>query len=255
MDGPLQARQHPLKAIAKPGIEALRRMWVPFVVIQLAALTLVIVYFQSATLRTFCDRLAAIKEAGGLAFVAGAMVLASAVLPEAIKAVTRADQKTPRQRGRDIVFNSVLYAFAGLYSNWFYMLLGGWFPHPTVRAVIAKVAIDMAVYTPILGIPWMALLYTWREHRYQPGPTIKSLGGAWYVSRVTPLLLPCWAYWIPMCCLMYVLPTNLTFLFGVTGNGAAAVILITIASRKTERREENAECRVKGAECRMQPVE
>jgi hypothetical protein len=40
-----------------------------------------------------------------------------------------------------------------------------------------------------------------------------------------------------MCVLMYVLPTNLTFLFGVTGNGAAAVILITIASRKTERQE------------------
>jgi hypothetical protein len=113
----------------------------------------------------------------------------------------------------------------------------------------------MLVYTPFVGIPWMALLYTWREHRYRPGPTVKSLGGAWYVSRVTPILLPCWAYWIPMCLLMYVLPTNLTFLFGVTGNGAAAVILITIASRKTERQEENAEGRMRNAERKMQLVD
>jgi hypothetical protein len=55
-----------------------------------------------------------------------------------------------------------------------------------------------------------------------------------------------------MCLLMYVLPTNLTFLFGVTGNGAAAVILITIASRKTERQEENAEGRMRNAERKMQ---
>jgi hypothetical protein len=241
MDGPLQARQHPLKAIARPGIEAVRRMWVPFVVIQLAALALVIVYFQSAALRAFCDRLAAIKEAGGLAFAAGAMVIASAVLPEALKAITGADEKIARQRGRDIAFNSVLYAVNGVLSNWFYILLARWFPGASVGEVIAKVAIDMLVYTPFVGIPWMALLYTWREHRYRPVATIKSLGGAWYLSRVTPILLPCWAYWIPMCVLMYVLPTNLTFLFGVTGNGAAAVILITIASRKTERADREQE--------------
>lgn len=230
-------------------------MWLPFVLLQLCAAGVVVAYFRSSGFRAFCDRLGEMKEAGGLAFAAGAMALMAGVVPEVFKALSNADQKTARQRGRDTAFNCVLYAVNGLLANWFYVLMGLWFPVGTIGAMIAKVAIDMFVFTPFVGIPWMALMYTWREHRYRPLATVKSLGFAWYLSRVTPILLPCWAYWIPMCCLMYILPVQLTFVFGVTANAAAAVILITVASRKTEQKEQNAEGKMQHAEWNVLPVE
>jgi hypothetical protein len=228
-----------LRAIAKPGIEAVRRMWLPFVLIQLCAVAVVAAYFKVDAFREFCERLARIKEAGGLPFSATVMAIVSGVLPEIFKVITGADNKPPGQRFRDLVFNTLLFSVSGVLSDLFYRLLAVMFPPPTtVWTVTAKLLIDMLVYGPVIGFTWMPFCYTIREHRYRVGAAIKSLGVAWYLSRAAPVMLPGWAYWTPMCVLMYMLPPSLTFIFAACANAAAATILITVAARKTQKQEE-----------------
>lgn len=232
-------RLHPLLAIAKPGFDAVRRLWLPFLLIQLCGFAIVVAYFNSPGVRAFCERLALLKASGGLLFSSITMAIGGGVVPEIFKFVSGVDRTLNAQRLRDLLFNSALFGIAGIFVDTFYTLLAGWFGDNNSPGTVAiKVIADQFGYTPLIGIPWIAVLYTWREHRFHPLPTVRSLGVAWYISRVVTLLFPCWAYWLPMTTLMYSLPASLTFVFGAIANAASATILIAVAERKTVKHEQ-----------------
>jgi len=236
MDAPLSTPRHPLLAIAQPGIDALRKLWLPFVLIQACGLAVVIAYFNLEPFKRFCEMLARLKQAGGYPFAALAMGLASGVAPDVFKFITNVDRSVDQKRLRNLGFNFALFCISGVFVDAFYRLMAYAFGSTNTPTVVAaKVCTDQFVYTPLIGVAWIALAYTFREHRYQTGPTLRSLGVAWYVSRVATLLLPCWAYWIPMTTLMYSLPSTLTFVFGVCASAAAATLLIAVAERKVVR--------------------
>ena len=227
-----------LAAIAAPGIAAMRKLWLPFVLLQACGLAVVIGYFNVPAVHDFCDRVGQWKAAGGYAFSAVLLSIAGGLTPEVFKLITRADDRSPSQRLRDTAFNCAMYLWGGVQSDAFYralaVLVG---TRATVGTILAKVSIDQFLWTPLLGAGFISLAYTFREHRYRPIDTLRSLGVAWYISRVGTLLLPCWAYWVPMTCLMYALPTSLTFVFGAFATAAAATVLIAIAARKTTRED------------------
>jgi|GEM_PF-839827 len=236
MDAPLPTPRNPLRAIAQPGIDAIRKLWLPFMVIQICGLLVVIAYFYVEPFKRFCEILGRVKAAGGYPFAALAMGLASGVAPEVFKFMTGVDRTINRQRLRNLTFNFLLFCVAGVPVDWFYRWLAEVFGNTNTPTVVAKkVLIDQFIYSPFVGLAIVALAYTWREHRYKVVPTLRSLGLAWFMSRVLTLLLPCWAYWFPMTTLMYSLPGSLTFVFGVCASAAAATVLIAVAERKVVR--------------------
>ena len=46
-----------------------------------------------------------------------------------------------------------------------------------------------------------------------------------------PVLVVCWAYWLPMTSLMYTLPPKLTFVYGLIASAASSVLLVAVAGR------------------------
>ena len=239
MDGPLQARQHPLLAIAKPSLDALRRLWLPFVIVQVCGLAVVILYFQSPGVQHFCEKLANAKRAGGLLAAGLTMGIAGGFVPEVLKMLTGVDRKTARQRLGDMLFATFVVGMTGMTTDLLYTGLARAFGEgASWRVMVPKLAIDLGLYAPLVTMPWMGLMYTWREHHFRVGPTVKSLGRAWYVSRVATILILCWAYWLPMASLMYALPASLTFVFSAVANVAVSTIMLAVAGRKTERQEQ-----------------
>ncbi|CAN5463917.1 hypothetical protein BH10PLA1_BH10PLA1_09110 [soil metagenome] len=236
--GMIPAPAHPLRAIAQPGIDAIRKLWLPFLVIQACGLIVVVAYFYVEPFKRFCEMLARVKQAGGYPFAALAMGVASGVAPEVFKYITGVDRSLDNKRLRNLTFNFLLFCVAGLPVDKFYRWLPEVFGSNNTPLVVAKkVAVDQFVYSPLVGLAIVAVAYTWREHRYRIGPTLRSFGVAWYISRVATLLLPCWAYWMPMTTLMYSLPSTLTFVFGVPASAAAATVLIAVAERKVVREQ------------------
>jgi len=223
-------------ALIHPGLVAIRRLWVPFLLIQFCGLVVVLSYFNSEHFRTFCDRLAELKQAGGYAFAALTLGVACGIGPEVFKFISGIDRTFTRERACNTAFNFFLFALIGIWADAFYRslayLLG---PSDSVKIVAMKVAADQFLYSPTLGTVFIAVAYTWREHRYRLIPTIRSMGGAWYLSRALPMLLPSWCYWIPMACLMYSLPPSLTFVFNALAGAASAMLLVSVAERKVVR--------------------
>jgi len=225
-----------LAALVHPGLVAIRRLWLPFLLIQLCGLALVLSYFRSPALQAMCDHLASIKRTGGYAFAALAMGVASGFVPEIFKLITGIDRTLTRQRFRNAAFNFATFAVIGVGCDAFYRLLAYLLGDSNaVHIVVMKVLADQFAFSPLFGTTMIAAAYTLREHRYRLGATVRSFGVAWYLSRALPVLIPSWCYWLPMTCLMYSLPASLTFAFNVLAGAASAMLLVAVAERKTAR--------------------
>ncbi len=221
-----------LGELARPAWIQLRRLWKPFVLIQLIGLGVVIAYFNHAGFARACDAAAGLKAKVGWPFPMIVMPIMAGVVPEIFKFITGVDRKLDRQRLRDVLFNMGIFSLAGLYIDLFYRLLGGWLGDSREVGVVAlKVGIDQLVYTPLIGIPWIVICYSLREVRYSIRSLMRRIGRDWYVREVVPVLIPCWGYWVPMCVLMYLLPPSLTFIYGALASAASATLLVAVAAR------------------------
>ena len=220
-----------LKRVAGPGAMAILRLWKPFVVIQLCGLAVVLCYFYVPAFTAFCGHLARLKLQGGFAFSALVMAIASGLVPEVVKYLTGVDRTLTRARFNSTLFAMGVFAVSGVFVDIFYMLQSRLYGDDNdPLTVLAKVLTDQLGLTPTFGVGWIALAYALREERFNVRTLAGKIGVRWYVLTVGRLIVPCWIYWFPMCILMYVLPPDLTFVFGATAAAASAMIFVAVAS-------------------------
>jgi hypothetical protein len=212
------------------GISALRRFYRPFVLIQVGAVLLVVAYHASASLRSACATLAALKVRGGLPFVALTTAVAGGVLPELAKLITDLRRNTIRGRGAEIWFNIAFFALNGVVIDMLYRGEARLFGTDGAFTTVAKkTAFDQFVFNPV-WLPLIVVLYRWRSHGFSPAATVRDLrAGRFYRTHVVPLLLPAWCFWIPMVSIIYALPVPLQFLLFVPALGAWSLIMVFIA--------------------------
>lgn len=213
-------------------MQALRRLWLPFVLIQFCALLIVIAYFRVESFARWCDMLGRIKADWGLLFVMLTMPLAGTVVPEIVKFITGVDRSLTRHRLADMLYLVPWFMFIGVAVDLFYRAMNttlGDAPEPHI--VLTKVLLDQLLFTPLLGAVYLPVAFTFRRNGFSIARTIREISPNWYVREVVPIIVPIWAYWFPMCILMYALPAGLTFVFGVSGSAASATIMVAVASR------------------------
>lgn len=219
------------------GIAALRRFYRPFILIQAAALLVVVSYYQSAWVRAVCAVLAGIKTSGGLLFAAASASVAGGLLPELAKVL--GDRRRYGLAGRrgEILFNLAFFAFNGVVIDLLYRgearLFGA---DATISTIAKKAAFDQFVFTPS-WLPLIIALYLWRYLRFSPSATWAALRApGFYRTRVIPLLLPAWCFWIPMVCVIYALPLPLQFVLFILALAAWSLIMVFIANASAEDR-------------------
>ena len=223
---------HWMRELITPGMIAVRRLWLPFLLIQTCGLIFVVSYFRSPAIASFCDSIAAIKIRTGYLFSAVVMAISSGLCPDVFKFITGVDRSFTRQRLRDIAFAMLLFALCGMLVDAFYRLLAVTYGSSRNSWIImAKVLTDQFIYSPIFGVGTIATGYALRRERYHVFRLLRRMNGRWYMRTIAPLLPPCWAYWFPMTALMYSLPTNLTFVYGACASAASATLLVAVASR------------------------
>src|SRR3982750_2634669 len=100
------------------GVRGLRKFWRSFLLIQSAAVLLVVAYHVSQTVRDGCAAGAAWKAAGGLAFAAATGAIAGGVLPEIAKWLV--DRRARDGRAGAMLFNIAFFAVNGVVIDRFY---------------------------------------------------------------------------------------------------------------------------------------
>jgi hypothetical protein len=222
---PRAAGSSPLAA----GLRAVRRFWRPFLLIQSAALLLVVAYHGSDAVRAACATAARWKAQGGLPFSALVGAIAGGLLPELAKLVAGRGRAELRGRGGTVAFNVAFFAFDGILIDRLYRFEAVVFGRDARLAVVAaKVAFDQFVFSPLWSVA-IAVLFLWRARRFSFAATAPALGRGFLRARVLPLIVPNWCFWIPMVSIIYALPVALQFLLFVLVLAAWSLIMVFIA--------------------------
>jgi hypothetical protein len=215
----------------RAGLLAVRRFWRPFLLMQVAAVLLVVAYRTSAQVRDVCAALVGLEREGGLAFSALASAIAGVLLPEAATLATVPAERGRRGRTGKLAFTTAFFLVNGVVVDLFYRLSAHVFGRAATPTVVAqKVAFDQFVFTPL----WLCVigaLFAWHKHGFRLDPTRQDLGNAFLRRRLLPLLLPNWCFWIPMTAVIYALPVPLQFLLFVFALAAWSLIMVFIAAR------------------------
>ena len=91
-----------------------------------------------------------------------------------------------------------------------------------------KVAFDQFVFSPVWSIS--SCCCSSGASVAIPGRRrVPAVGRGFYQSRVLPLLVPNWLFWIPMVSIIYALPVALQFLLFVPALAAWSLIMVFIA--------------------------
>lgn len=233
-DTPTDTPAVSLKALLTPGLQAIRRHWLPFVVFEAASLALLIAYFKLEPVKQFCAFLSEAKQAWGLLFSMVSAAVAGVVLPEIVKAILPG-HRDRKFTWRDFAIDLAFFAGAGVFVDLQYRLLGVIFGNGMEFSVaIKKVLVDQFMMTPLYGVPYWNVMYGWKANGFRIGPTVRMISPRWYLTTVLPLLLSAWFFWIPMTSMIYSLPATLQFSLFALAMAAWSLIMIFVAERKSE---------------------
>ena len=213
------------------GVGALRRFWRPFLLIQAAAVALGLAYRFSDPVRAVCATLARWKTGGGLPFTMITGALAGGILPELAKALV--DRTGERRPGRtaEVLFNTAFFAVNGVVIDGLYRGEARLFGDDALVATItAKTAFDQFVFTPLWSSV-IAALFLWRRRGFSWPATRPALRAGFFRARVLPLLLPNFAFWIPIVSVVYALPAALQFLMFAFALAAWSLIMVFITGQ------------------------
>jgi hypothetical protein len=195
------------------------------------AVCLVILYFVWPGFRVAADALQQIKTHGGLLFAGLATAVAGVALPEAARALTRRPLTSPAR----VAFQIVFFAVLGISVDLLYLGLAVLFGSgASFRVIAPKVMVDQFVYAPLFSVPYSVLAFAFQTHQFSPQRTADSLTGGEFAKRYFPLLVTCWAFWFPVVCAVYTLPSNLQFILFLCTNGAWSLLLIFMTSGPTD---------------------
>jgi hypothetical protein len=220
-----------LASLLAPGLAAVKKYWRPILLLQASALLLVIGYFSDGHVRMVCQHLSEFKVRAGFTFSAVSAAIAGALLPEAAKALVMGDRVIDRKRVRDVGFALIVFAVMGVIIDLQYRVFG-WVIGNDDRPVtiIIKVLADQFITTPIYGVPYFVVVYLLRANRYNVLVTVKELTPRWYATRVMPLMISGWFFWIPMVSLIYSLPGALQFFLFDFALAAWSLLIVFIAA-------------------------
>lgn len=193
----------------RAGLHGVRALFVPGLVLQTAAVGIVLAYYFVPAAAGVFAQLARWQSAGGFAFSAVSTALCGGLLPFLflrLDPVTRAASPWPH-----LAFFLLFWAWKGVEVDFWYRALAWLYGSDAgVGTVVRKVVTDQFIYNPIYASPVGNLCFAWKDAGFRWRPVLADVrAGRWYQRSVLPVLFAVWFLWIPVTACVYALPQPL----------------------------------------------
>jgi hypothetical protein len=190
------------------GVCAARANLVPGLILQVAALAVVVFYYLSPAFHGWLQHVANVQDRYGIFFSIFMRVVFNGMVPAVFCALTPGLRV--RRPGAALLFGMGWWGFMGVNTHLFYALQAwSWGADAHLATVLLKTATDMLVYSPFYASPLVALAHLWQDENYSWRATKLLLGPGWYRRIVLPNQVPGWTFWAPCLLALYALPTAL----------------------------------------------
>lgn len=174
-----------------------------------------------------CDTAADIKARGGYLASGLATTLASVLLPEIARRFTRTHK---RLEGGDLAFRIGFFALIGVIVDAFYRLMAVIFgDSANWDVILRKVLVDQFVFAPLVSIPLSAIGFLWRDQGFRFRPTWQTATGGAFWIRFAPMIVTCWAFWMPTLAAVYAMPARVQFVLFLFAQAAWSLLLVHMA--------------------------
>jgi len=213
--------------LTSPGIAAVRNNLRPFLIIQVCLVAAAVAYYRVPSVQAFAENLAQTKVQSGLMGAAIANIIASIVIPQAARALSRA----PLLARRDVPFQILFFGFLGMVIDLLYQVLDRIFgKEPNLVTLVQKVCTDMFISSPLVTIPFSAAMFAFHERGYSLARTRTAFRNGGFLAIYMPMLVTCWAFWLPAVSAIYAMPNPaLQFLLYLFAEAGWSLIIVHMA--------------------------
>jgi hypothetical protein len=193
----------------RAGFRSARANLVPGLVLQVLALTLVVLYYRNSDARAVLDRLASWRQDIGVGFAIVSTGLFGGLLPVLYLRAWPASRGTYTWAQGAII--TLFWSYKGFEVDLLYRVLARVFGAGHDLATIAgKTIFDQFIYCPLLAVPVTVLVYQWTSEHFDTAVVLRDIrAGAWFRRKILPLLISNLWVWLPTVCIIYSLPTGL----------------------------------------------
>lgn len=193
----------------RAGLKSARVNLVPGLVLQAAALAVVVAYYQHEPSRVAFNRLVTWRNDAGVIFAMFTTGLFGGLLPALYLKSRRATRE--QYAWTQAAALTGFWFYKGFEVDTFYRLLAAWFGEGhEVRTIASKMFVDQFIYCPLLAVPVSVLFYDWVQTRFDRNAVIADVRRpGWFHRRLLPVLISNAGVWLPTTCIIYALPTAL----------------------------------------------
>jgi hypothetical protein len=220
-----------LRELAAPGVNAIWKNRKPILLIQVAFLIFVILFYKIPAFAKLPENMDTLKQRWGLVYTLGSMWFVSILIPEIAKVVT--GQRDNRLSWRDILYLMAFYGIMGLALDLFYTTIASIVGSDrSVGTLVKKVLLDQLGFSVFFSMPFSAVTFLFRDKDFSISETGKALRQGEFVRRYLPMLITCWMYFGPMAIAIYSLPTELNYPTSMAAQAAWGIIIVAVGTQK-----------------------
>lgn len=214
----------------KIGLQSARANLVPGIVLQIAAVLLIVSFHFVPAVRDALGVVAGWQTRFGVAFSCVSFLIFCGILPTLICLFV--PSLRPKEPLKAFGFAIVFWSFMGLVIAQFYqaqiLLFGNGHDAATL---VKKVVFDQFVFSAFLSVPFLAVVHAWKERDYQWAQVKPLMGKGWYSRLVLPTLIMNWVVWFPSLFVLYSMPALLQPHIGGLISGFWSLMCLQIAAR------------------------
>jgi hypothetical protein len=219
-----------LRELLRPGFQAIRKNWLPMLLIQVIAFLLVFSFYRFESVRAATAWISRAKESGGELFVIVAGACAGGVIPQIAKTITGKAGRIDRLFFEDSAYAALVFAVMAVQVDALYRCQIVFFGAGHDPATLAKkTTLDLFFFSPLLFNPVAMLMMHARQTGFKLSGLRDAFRWSFYSSRVLPTLPINWAFWIPILLCVYSLPSLLQFPFAQLAEACWSLVFLFIA--------------------------
>lgn len=212
------------------GLQSARANLVPGIILQIAAVLLILSYCYIPQVKGGLAVVAGWQERFGLFFAGMTYAFFCGLIPTSLRLFV--PSLRPKSPVTDFVFACVFWGCMGMLVASFYQLQSVMFgDRHDLGTLIIKVCVDQFVFSAFLSVPILAIIHVWKDRNYRWSSVCPLLGQGWYGRLVLPTLVMNWSIWFPSLFVIYSMPVMLQPYIAGLISGFWSLLCLQIAAR------------------------
>jgi hypothetical protein len=188
---------------------AMKQNLLPGLVLQLFAVTLLMLYFFVPASKPAFIWFGALKQHYGYLYSFLATSLFGGLIPFVFLFLTKKIDGNRSILGL-FIFYILFWGLRGIEVDFFYRLQGDWFGYTNNLPTIAKkVAVDQLLYSTFWAAPAITFVYLWVAQGYSFHTSFYAIDRDFILIKIPTVILSNWLVWFPAVSIIYSMPNEL----------------------------------------------